>query len=152
MCMSALCCASKNFCKECCSCCTVSIQKQFRIVYSVIFVLVTLFVLFLLHYFSTIMEWSAGQIECPDESGGKDVCLGASAVYRMSAVLFLLFTSVFIGCLLRNDCSKQYNEGAWTFKLIMIFFLFFLFFFINNSVFEGYIEFAKVISGIYMVF
>jgi len=96
------------------------------------------------------MEWSDGYIDCPDESGGKDICLGrinfinyiiqfigASAVYRMSAVLLILFLSLFLSVLFRNDCSLQYNEGAWTFRILFVFFAFLLFFFIDNSVFLG---------------
>src|SRR5437868_6051602 len=98
-----------------------------------------------------VEPWS-DYINCPKESGGNLVCLGVSAVYRMSFSLLCLFGLLFLVVLTRSNFAKEMNEGAWCLKITMVFGLFFLFFFIDDSFFQGYVEFAKVVGGIYLVF
>lgn len=111
-----------------------------------------LFTIFVLYYAATFLDYFKDYIHCSQITGGNLVCLGVSAVYRMSLALAILFFLMFLACLPRSEFSKKMNEGFWPMKILIIFALFFVFFFVSNSFFEGYSDFAKFMGLFFLIF
>jgi serine incorporator 1/3 len=111
-----------------------------------------LFTIFVLYYAATFLDFFKDYIHCSEITGGNLVCLGVSAVYRMSLALAILFFLMFLACLPRSEFSKKMNEGFWPMKILIIFALFFVFFLVSNSFFEGYSDFAKFMGLFFLVF
>ncbi|KAL4493646.1 hypothetical protein ABPG72_004139 [Tetrahymena utriculariae] len=155
---SILCCAGKAFCSNACSCCksicNTTWKQQIRLAYIILNLIFTLFVIFTFYYLQDLFNTFSKYINCPTEAGGGSECLGASSVYRMSfslASFYLgLFLLLFICCGI--EAKKMINDGLWCFKITYIILVFILVFFIPNSFFEGYSQFAKYISILYMLF
>ena len=51
----------------------------------------------------------------------------------------------------RNYCSKAMNEGLWALKIIIVIGLFILLHFISNDFFEGYKDFSKYFSVLFLI-
>ena len=156
---SAICCAGESICRCCCclckSCCGSTLKQQVRLAYvimTIIFILFTLFGLFLVketfNFLNTFGTW----ISCPDKSGGQLQCFGVSALYRTGFSLMILFFFLFLCMMMKSKISKIINEDFWTLKILSIITLFIIFLFVNNSFFEGYVTFSKVFGALFMIF
>lgn len=70
----------------------------------------------------------------------------------MSWALALMFALIFVCMFCRNKFSKEINEGLWCFKASLVIIVFISFLFVSNSFFDGYADFAKVLSGLYLFY
>lgn len=88
---SALCCAGQAFCQiACCACSLCGINpKNFAKIAFVIFDLLWFGVAILIMFTMQPLFEKYDFLQCSDNSGGGDVCLGVAAVLRMSFVLFI---------------------------------------------------------------
>lgn len=87
-----------------------------RLAYISLFFFFTILILFSMYEIpGWIGIWSRF-VHCPAESSNpKDnmACLGVSALYRMSSSLVILFFTILLFCLMRNEASKFINENFW---------------------------------------
>lgn len=80
------------------------------------------------------------------------ICLGVSAVYRMSATLVSLYLLILLCCLMRDGCARFINENFWCMKLFFIVALFFSLMFVSNDIFKVYAEVSKYMGGLFLLF
>lgn len=91
-------------------------------------------------------------IQCPEESGGKYVCLGISAVYRMCLSLVLLHFTILLCLLPRNQFSMFINEKFWFMKSVFVFGVFGALLYVNNQKIEIFVEISKYLSFAFFLF
>lgn len=77
-----------------------------------------LFTIFCLYWVQELLQPYTYFIGCPKESGGSLLCLGVSAVYRMSMVLASLYLILIASLLFRGEIARICNEGLWTAKIV----------------------------------
>lgn len=88
-------------------------------------------------------------IKCPNPSASGDdrfECLGPSAIIRISFVLTIFHTIVFIVILFRNDAASIFHDGCWTLKFLAVTGFFIGSLWINNDFFIGYMSVARYVS------
>jgi len=128
-------------------------QKVFArlgyVFFSLFWVMISLVILF---WGANILDPFKSFIHCPVESGEQFQCLGITAVYRMSFVLALFHTTVFLVCLSKSDSAAAFHDGCWALKFLVVLAGFVLTLFIPNSFFTGYSDFARVISVFFLVY
>ena len=95
-------------------------------------------------------------ITCPGTKDGvvKDMsmCLGVSAVYRVSLALAIMHFLILFACSFRNQLSKDINEEAWCCKFILIILATIGLLYVDNSFFITYANIAKIVSGFFLMF
>lgn len=102
-----------------------------------------------------LQEWGAPQFDfysfnigCTDIPGiDVSACKGENAVYRISLGMMLWFILVMIG----NVCSKRFHTGFWGPKLLTLLVLTTGLFFTPLVGQDGYVQFARVISAVFLV-
>lgn len=99
----------------------------------------------------TLGFWS-NFIQCPQESGGDLLCLGISAVYRISFALSSHYIVLLMVCFLRDECARFINENCWFLKITFIISTFIGLMFVDNSYFVVYVEIAKYCGGVFLIF
>jgi hypothetical protein len=90
-------------------------------------------------------------LQCPNESGGATACMGPSAIIRMSFVLACLHVVIFCVILARNTAASIFHDGCWAAKFIIVFSGFIGTLWIENSFFKGYMDFARVVSILFLL-
>lgn len=126
MCLSlatdALCCAGSTFCSLACCCCKslfgTTFKEQVKLTYVLLIYFVMIFTVIGLYYLQEFYSLYVKFIGCPVESGGSDLCLGVSGVYRMSFVLCVHFFAIMFCMLFRGAVAKDVNEGFWALKIL----------------------------------
>jgi hypothetical protein len=91
-------------------------------------------------------------LKCNDNSGGGSSCLGASAVIRMSFVLFMFHLIVLIAILPRANCSSNFHDGCWVLKFLLIAAGYVACFFIPNPFYKVWAYIARVLSSLFLIF
>jgi len=133
-----------------------SFKQQVRLAYFVfdaIFVGLGLLILYglsgLLVKLSWI-QWAIDYIDC----GGSGIasCLGVSSVYRLSLALMVMHVLILLMLLLRNGCSRVFNEEVWMFKVLLIIVVFAGSFLIKNDSFKIYSNVAMILSFFFLLF
>ena len=90
-------------------------------------------------------------LQCPDESGGATACMGPSAIIRMSFVLACFHTFVLCIILARNTAASIFHDGCWGTKFLFVLGFFIGTMWINNSFFQGYMQFSRVVSILFLL-
>ena len=104
-------------------------------------------------YLTSVVEFiTKWALKCPDAAGGGAVCLGVSAVYRFSAALAILHLAILFFCTFRNKMAKEINEGCWICKVLIVIAIWVGLLWIPNEYFKYYVEFAKYIGGLFLLF
>lgn len=88
----------------------------------------------ILWYIAPVFTWFEYLIECPKASGGSSYCLGVSAVYRMSIALTIFYLMMLLIMTFKNQISREWNEGVWFPKIVIIFIIFLGLFFVPNNI------------------
>lgn len=63
-----------------------------------------------------------------------------------------MYIFLMILMLIKGEIAKIANEGLWPLKFLYISLFFFGSLFISNNFFVGYVYFAIVVGGLYMLF
>ena len=90
-------------------------------------------------------------LQCPDESGGGTLCMGPSAIIRMSFVLACFHVFVLCVILARNTAASVFHDGCWGTKFLLVFGLFVGTMWISNDFFKGYMSFARIVSIVFLL-
>jgi len=156
MCTNAAWCFGMLACHACQDCMNASFKQQVRLAY---FVFDAIFVglgLAILYGLSSLLvklswvQWALDYVDC----GGSGIasCLGISSVYRISLALAVMHVMILLMLLLRNGCSRVFNEEIWMFKVLMIVVVFAGCFFIKNDSFKAYSNIAMIFSFFFLLF
>jgi serine incorporator 1/3 len=102
-----------------------------------------------------LQEWGAPQFDfysfnigCKDIPGiDVSACKGENAVYRISLAMMLWFVIIMLG----NLCSKRFHTGFWGPKILALLVLTSGLFFTPIVGQDGYVQFARVISAVFLV-
>jgi len=102
-----------------------------------------------------LQEWGAPQFDfysfnvgCTDIPGiDVSACKGENAVYRISLGMMLWFILIMVG----NVCSKRFHTGFWGPKILALLVLTAGLFFTPMVGQDGYVQFARVISAVFLV-
>ena len=157
MCLGALCSAVCCFGQCCCGClckglsaCGVPAKNFPKVAYLVtdlIFMAISVLVLYTMRPLFEEYDW----MECNEDSGGGDHCLGTSAVMRASFILFLYHILILICLIPRAHCSSYIHDGFFLFKFLLIFGGYVGTFWISNDFFAGWAEFCRGGSILYLI-
>ncbi|KRX10953.1 hypothetical protein PPERSA_12077 [Pseudocohnilembus persalinus] len=156
LCIRGACCCCEACCNDCCKLLkfklNISIRQQMRMAYISLSFCAIIFAVFLKYIAPSSLGFWTVFIHCPEQSGGGLLCLGVSAVYRMSAALALTYLVLLVACLMRDDCARFLNESFWCLKIFLVLGLFFGFMFVNNSIFQVYAEISQYASVAFLLF
>lgn len=161
MCTNLAWCFGMFACKACSDCIGASFKQQVRLSYvffDLIFVAAGLLILYglssLLAQTTFINDILSNFIGCVAniQNGDLSACFGISSVYRLSLALVIMHLFVLFFVIMRNDCSKVFNEKVWLFKILLVVVLYLAFFFVSNSVFQAYSTVAMVLSLFFLIF
>lgn len=150
---SAVCCAGRQCCNCLCWCCNhIGIDKRVfsRIGYIFIAAIFSAISILLLFTVKEALDWTG--IDCPEEAGGGSVCMGVSAVFRMSFAQTLFHLLMFLICLTRTTIGSAFNDGCWLTKTLIILGFFILSMWIPNDFFIGWGHFSRFASALYLFF
>src|SRR4051794_33228595 len=78
--------------------------------------------------------------------------MGTSAIIRMSFTLAIFHFIVFLVILSRSDTAAIFHDGCWLFKSLFVFGFFIVCMWIPNSFFQGYTDFARFVSIIFLIY
>ena len=144
-------------CKTCNECVGATLKQQIRLSYVLFDTIFAILAIVIVYGLSTVLTQSDNilrllrdYVKCPADEDLQ--CLGISAVYRISLSLVIVHVFVLFWLLFRNSCSKNFNEGVWLVKILMVVGTFIGFFFVSNSVFEVYSKVIMVLSVIFLLF
>jgi len=151
-------CAGMMACSACTDCINASFKQQVRLAYFVfdgIFVALGILLLYglsgALSEIGFIADIIGKYVQCqPGE--GIDSCLGVSSIYRLSLALAAMHILILLMLLLRNGCSRVFNEEVWPFKILLIVGVFVGCMFIKNDSFQIYSTIAMVAGVIFLLF
>lgn len=105
-----------------------------------------------------LIDWLPGSmLSCPGpeddtSADGKSACLGASSIIRMSFSLMILHILMFFIVITRSKMAAMFHDGCWCAKFLIVMAMFTGSFWISNDFFKGYLEFAKVVSVIFLIY
>ena len=144
----------------CCSCCKNSfteqtMKQQIRLIYVmtfILFVLPFILILFLLdgyYWWTSILNYFITSCS-PGQTIG--VCLGVSAIFRMSFALLLMFGLILLACTTKNDCARVVNEELWPIKIFGVMITFIISLWISNNFFITYSAVATIFSFFFLLF
>ena len=154
---SALCCAGA----VCCNCLCwpakmagVAAKNFAKIGYVVFSISMIILTIILMYFFNWVFGWSDWfGFECPEELGGGSACAGASALIRTSWALAIFHIIMLIVTALRNNCAAAFHDGCWGIKFLMTFGILVASLWIpNDPVMNGYLEFARIVSVIFLMY
>jgi len=158
MCTNFAWCAGMMACHACTDCINTSFKQQVRLGYFVfdgVFVALGILILYglsgILSEIGFIADIIGKYVQC-EPGQGIDSCLGVSSIYRLSLALAAMHILILLMLLLRNGCSKVFNEQVWPFKIFLIIGVFIACFFIKNDSFKLYSSIATVAGGIFLLF
>ena len=107
-------------------------------------------------YADDALEWVPEMDSCKDENdSGRNACFGKGAVLRISFALFVFHIShalVLIQCQYNVDPRTILHTGCIGIKWFVWMGLVILAFFIPDDFYKNYGEFARVLSGLFLVF
>ncbi len=135
ICIRGACCCCRICCNDLCRGVKrtfgVTVRQQVRLAYLSLTFLCVDFKVFLMHYVPSSLGFWSTFIHCPQSSGGTEMlCLGVSALYRMSLALAILYILLLLFCLLRDECARLFNESLWFLKAFTVIGTFFALMFI----------------------
>jgi len=159
MCTNFAWCAGMMACHACTDCINASFKQQVRLAYFVfdsIFVALGILLLYglsgLLSEIGFIETIISKYIQCQPGGGGIASCLGVSSIYRLSLALAAMHVLILLMLLLRNGCSRVFNEEVWPFKILLIVGVFCGCMFIKNDSFQIYSSISMVAGAIFLLF
>jgi energy-converting hydrogenase Eha subunit E len=157
MCTNAAWCFGMLACHACQDCMNASFKQQVRLAYFVfdaIFVALGLVILYGASSLLVKLDWIKWVLDNYLDCGGDGIasCLGISSVYRLSLALVALHVLILLMLLLRNGCSRVFNEEVWPFKVVLIVIVFVGCFFIKNESFKTYSNIAMIFSFFFLLF
>ena len=155
MCLSicyGFCCMGKALCSCCCkglSACGVpakNFPKAAYVVTDILFMILAVVLMYTMKPLFEDYDW----LECNDNAGGGDGCFGTSAVLRASFILFLYHIFILLVICPRGHCSSVAHDGWFTLKFLFIFAAYIASFWIPYEFFQGWAEFCRVGSVLYL--
>lgn len=154
---SAICCAGACCCKLLCipaKAAGVAAKNFAKIGYVVFAISWLLLVICLMYLFNWIFDMSGWfGFECPESLGGGSACAGASALIRISWALAIFHIIMLVVVSLRNSCAAAFHDGCWGVKFLMVAGIFVGSLWIpNDPVMNGYMEFARIISVLFLMY
>lgn len=154
---SALCCAGAACCKCLClpaKMAGVAAKNYAKIGYVVLSIGWIILTIILMYLFNWIFDWSEPfGFECPDSLGGSKACVGASTLIRVSWALALFHIIMLIIVSLRTQFAAAFHDGCWGTKFLLIAGILVASLWIpNDPVINGYMEAARVISVIFLMY
>lgn len=160
MCLPLLCCAGAAACcagRACCSCLCMpcarmgisakNFAKLGYVFFQLFWIIIGIMIFFLARHLVNILP---DFLQCPSQSGDGTACLGPSAIIRMSFILACFHLVVFIVTLTRGTFASVFHDGCWMLKFIAVFVAFAAALYIPNSFFQGYMEFSRYVSVIFL--
>ena len=154
---SAICCAGAACCR--CLCLPAKLAgvaaknyaKIGYVVFSVSWLILTICCMYL---FNWLFGWTdTFGFDCPDASGGGNACAGASALVRTSWSLTIFHIIMLVICSLRTDFAATFHDGCWGAKFLIVTGIFIASLWIpNDPVINGYMEFARFVSVIFLMY
>ena len=157
-CATAACCCAGE---ACCACMCLPMKllgvagKNFSKVGYVFFQLWWMLIAFATMYIGTwFVSWGhVIGIECPTQSGGSDACFNASGLVRISWSLAWFQFVILLICLMKNDTAAIIHDGWWCLKSFLVAALFVGSMWIPNTpVIIGYMQFARIVSVIFLAY
>lgn len=154
---SALCCAGA----ACCSCLClpakaagVAAKNYAKIGYVVFAVSWLIMTIVMMYVFNWLFGWTdTFGFDCPQASGGGQACTGASALIRTSWSLAIFHILMLIIVSLRTDFAAAFHDGCWGTKFLIVAGLLIGSLWIpNDPVINGYLEFARVVSVLFLIY
>ena len=149
---SAVCCMGSAFCSCCCAgirACGVPLKNFPKVAYVVTDILVMILAVVLMYTMRPLFE-DTDWLECNEASGGGSGCFGTSAVLRASFVLFCYHILILILICPRGHCSSVLHDGFFTLKTFLILAAYVASFWIPYEFFQGWAEFCRVGSVLYL--
>lgn len=158
MCTNFAWCAGMMACHACTDCINASFKQQVRLAYFVfdgVFVALGILILYglsgMLSEIGFVADIISRYVQCQPGEGVAS-CLGVSSIYRLSVALAAMHLLILLMLLLRNGCSRVFNEEVWPFKILLIIGVFIGCFFIKNESFRLYSTISAVAGGIFLLF
>lgn len=124
-------------------------KKDVKMAYGLLVLFFSVLLLVIVYWGGKYLNFASNFINCPNDVS-LDVCLGLSAVYRLSAVLAFVHLIVGLCCLTRDGFAKAVNEGLWGIKILLTAGLFIGSLFIDNKVFEPYARASIYLGGVFL--
>ena len=117
---------------------------------SLVCILISILMLF---YAKDILDKVSLFIECPE---GGSVCMGISAVYRMSLTLaffhLVMLTVISISKIVESELGSIFNDGCWALHILMISTIFILSLYIPNEYVNIYGYLSRFLSIFFLIF
>jgi len=151
--------AASCLCSGICNVCGKAVPMSTigsRIIYSVIFFLISFVAWILGSWAKNILQWVPVLKSCTETDGseGQVLCYGTLAVYRISFVLALfhgIMALIMIGVSRKIDCRNSIQDGWWGIKAILLLGGIVGAFFIPNIFFQYFGWVALAASGIFIL-
>ena len=149
--LSACCCAGAC----CCECLCLPMKmigvsaKHFSkigyVMFNLFWILLAIGTLYAGSWFAGWAKWTG--ISCP---GNNETCFTAFGLVRMSFVLMCFQFLIFLVTLARNHCAAVVHDGWWALKFLFVGVFFACTMWINDSFFQGYMEFSRIFSVFFL--
>ena len=154
---SAICCAGAACCKCLClpaKLAGVAAKNYAKIGYVIFSVSWLILTICLMYLFNWLFGWTdTFGFDCPEAAGGGNACAGASALIRVSWSLAIFHIIMLIICSLRTDFAAAFHDGCWGAKFLIVSGIFIASLWIpNDPVINGYMEFARVVSVLFLMY
>lgn len=154
--VSAACCAGQLYCNTMCTICRLcgTPRKAFARIAYIFFDVAFIGVALILMFFGPKLFSSFSWWTCPGNESQEsiNVCLGVTAVFRMSFSLVVLHFLMFIICLIKSSVTAALNDGAWLLKVIIVIAMFVGSMFIPNDFFKYYGYACMGVSFLFIIF
>ena len=154
---SAICCAGAACCKCLClpaKAAGVAAKNYAKIGYVVFSIGWILLTIIMMYFFNWLFDWTDSfGFECPESAGGGNACTGASALIRLSWSLAIFHIIMLVIVSLRSNFSAAFHDGCWGAKFLIVAGILIPSLWIpNDPVMDGYLEFARIVSIIFLMY
>ena len=152
---SALCCAGAACCQCLClpaKMAGVAAKNYAKIGYVVFSISYIILTVCLMYFFNWAFGWTGADFgfDCATSDGA---CAGASVMIRTSWSLAIFHIIMLIIVSLRTDFAAAFHDGCWGTKFLMVFGIWVASLWIpNDPVMNGYLQFARIVSVIFLFY
>ena len=156
---SAICCAGAMCCKCLCypaKMAGVAAKNYAKIGYVVFSISWIIFTILFMLFMNWLFDWSDNfGFDCPivQDGGNNKACAGSSTLVRTSWSLAIFHIIMLIIVSLRNDFAASFHDGCWGAKALIVAGIMMGSLWIpNDPVMNGYLEFARIVSVIFLLY
>lgn len=119
-----------------------------NVVYLLLFALMTVVAFLMQEWGAPSIDFYSFNIGCEDIPNiDASACKGENAVYRISLGMMLWFLLIMFG----NCCSQRFHTGLWGMKIVSLLIMTTGLFFTPLVGQDGYVQFARVVSALFLV-